>query len=186
MKIFLSDQSDLFAKHLSHLKDVPVISYKRNLLKHSVSTIHIPRANWSNARAAMFNYQIFPTNIMSALGEWQTGAREMRTGDTILQQIFLPPLRSISQKIIFGVRVNRIIEEVERIGFSYETLHGHVEKGESTFTIERHFADAVFKIETFSGPGNVLSLMTGPFFGRPYQAYCTRKALENVRMRVSI
>ena len=72
----------------------------------------------------------------------------MKIGDTILQQAFIPPTQSFSQKIIFGVRINNIIEETNRKGFSYETIEGHVEKGESTFTIEKGDKGLIFNIKT--------------------------------------
>ncbi len=81
----------------------------------------------------------------------------MQIGDTILQQVFIPPVKQFSKKIIFGVRINAIINEAVRIGFSYETLEGHVEKGESTFTIEEIEGNIIFKIHTFSEPGSWLT-----------------------------
>jgi uncharacterized protein (UPF0548 family) len=108
----------------------------------------------------------------------------MKVGDTILQQVIVPPTRFLSQKIVFGVRVNTLIDEHERKGFSYETIEGHVEKGESTFTIEQSGHGLIFKIKTYSQPGNLLSHLVGPIFTVPYQTYCTRKALENVKKQV--
>ena len=108
----------------------------------------------------------------------------MKIGDTILQQVFIPPTKTFSQKIVFGVRINSIIDEAERTGFSYETIEGHVEKGESTFTIEKGDGGLIFKIETFSEPGNLLTKLVGPIFTVPYQTYCTRTALENVKRQI--
>jgi uncharacterized protein (UPF0548 family) len=105
----------------------------------------------------------------------------MREGDTIVQQVHLPPIRAFSQKLIFGVRIKEIIDRSDEAGFSYETLEGHVEKGISTFTVGHAGSGLLFRIHTLSAPGNPLSRLLGPVFSVPYQAYCTRQALRNVR-----
>jgi hypothetical protein len=132
----------------------------------------------------LFDYKIFPSHIMTYLTQWKQENRKMRIGDTILQQAFIPPAQAFSQKIIFGVRINNIIDNVDRKGFSYVTIKGHVEKGESTFTIENSDRGLIFKIMTFSAPGNLLTMLVGPIFTVPYQRYCTRAALENVKRQL--
>jgi len=132
-----------------------------------------------------FDYHIFPTSIMTFLTQWNSENRKMQIGDTIVQQAFIPPFRRFSQKIIFGVRINDIINEPTRIGFSYETLKGHVEKGISIFTIEKTGDQkAIFKVHTFSTPGNLLTQLVGPVFSVPYQTFCTRQGLANVKRQL--
>jgi uncharacterized protein (UPF0548 family) len=59
--------------------------------------------------------------------------------------------------------------------------------GESTFTIEKSGESKLFfKIHTFSKPGNFLTKLVGPFFSIPYQSYCTKKALENVKRQIEM
>jgi hypothetical protein len=132
----------------------------------------------------LFDYKIFPSNIMTIKTQWGQEKRKIKIGDTILQQATIPPTKFLSQKIIFGVRVNNIIDEDERKGFSYETIEGHVERGESTFTVEQNGKGLIFKIKTFSEPGNLLSKLVGPIFTAPYQTYCTRRALQNVKKQI--
>ena len=132
----------------------------------------------------LFDYKIFPPNIMTFMTEWVKEKRKMKIGDTILQQAFIPPTKTFSQKVVFGVRINNIINETGRKGFSYVTIEGHVEKGESTFTIEKGDGGLIFKIKTFSEPGNLLTKLIGPIFTVPYQTYCTRTALENVKKQI--
>jgi uncharacterized protein (UPF0548 family) len=110
----------------------------------------------------------------------------MKAGDTIVQQVYLPPIQSFSQKIIFGVRISEIIDSDDRKGFSYETLEGHVEKGISIFTIEKLNDKPIFKIQTFSKPGNLLTRLMGPIFSIPYQKYCTKAALKNVKRQIEL
>lgn len=116
--------------------------------------------------------------------EWNKENRKMKIGDTIAQQANIPPFKIFSQKIIFGVRINEIINEDSRNGFSYETLEGHVEKGISTFTIEENMETIIFKIHTYSKPGNILSQLVHPIFSIPYQTFCTKRALNNVSERI--
>ncbi len=111
--------------------------------------------------------------------------KQMQADDTIVQQAFIPPFIQFSQKIIFGVRINEIISERTKIGFSYETLNGHVEMGVSVFTIEKtEDAKTIFKVHTFSKPGNLLTKLVEPIFSVPYQTYCTRRGLLNVKRQL--
>jgi hypothetical protein len=163
----------------------PVMNFDKTRLKEQVTTIAINRKDLKNIDLSfLFDYMIFPSNIMSFMTQWSQEKREMKIGDTILQQAFLPATRMFSCKIVFGVKINNIIDEAYRKGFSYETVEGHVEKGESTFTVEQIKDGLIFKIKTFSTPGNLLTKLTGPFFTLPYQAYCTRRALRNVKQQI--
>jgi hypothetical protein len=186
MKIFLQDQHNDFERHLAALLDQPVMKYSKQLLPKKVSIIDLLKDKELNDISLdfFFNYSIFPSSIMTFMTQWSVEKRAMKLGDTILQQVFIPPFKYISQKIIFGVRINSMIDEKSRRGFSYETLHGHVERGESTFTIEETDKGLIFKIQTFSEPGNFFSKLVGPVFSFPYQAYCTKKALENVKEQI--
>jgi hypothetical protein len=186
MKIYLKDQADNFEKLFERLVLKPTMTFDKTILKEKTTVLGIetkkPLAQINVD--FLFDYKIFPSNIMTFMTEWGKEKRKMKIGDTILQQAFIPPTRIFSQKIVFGVRVNGIIDEAERKGFSYVTLEGHVEKGESTFTIENADNGLLFKIRTFSEPGNLLTRLVGPIFTIPYQTYCTRAALENVKRQI--
>jgi hypothetical protein len=186
MKIYLTDQANNFDSLLRQLMAKPIMTFDKMKLKEKATTIDI-RTEKDLAEINfdfLFDYKIFPSNIMTFMTEWGKEKRKMKMGDTILQQAFIPPIKTFSQKIIFGVRINSIINEPERKGFSYVTLEGHVEKGESTFTIEKNHRGLVFKIKTFSEPGNLLTKIVGPIFTVPYQTYCTRAALQNVKRQI--
>jgi len=186
MKIYLTDQRHNFKKHLELLKTKPVMTYDKTRLVKKISTISLTTTKTINELdlSFLFNYQIFPDNIMAFRTQWQDENREMKTGDTIVQQAYIPPLKTFSQKIIFGVRINGIIDQPNKRGFSYETLEGHVEKGISTFTIEQLNDELIFKIQTYSTPGNFLTRLLGPVFSVPYQTFCTRKALRHVKRQI--
>jgi hypothetical protein len=187
MRIYLIDQSKKFPQHLEFLKQQPVMQYEMSKLAEKTTVIPIDTTKEVQDlnTGFLFDYKVFPASIMTYLTQWNFEKRQMLIGDTIVQQAFIPPFRHLSQKIIFGVRINKIINEPTRIGFSYETLKGHVEKGISIFTIEKT-ADqkAIFKVHTFSQPGNMLTKLVGPIFSVPYQTFCTRQGMLNVKRQL--
>lgn len=133
----------------------------------------------------LFNYEIFPRNIMTFFPEWAHEKRTMSLSDTIVQQVYLPPHPQFSAKLILGVRINEIINEPNRLGFSYETISGHIERGVSTFTIEQTTeGEILFSIHTFSKPATLLTQFVRPIISIPYQSFVTKKALENVKRQL--
>lgn len=187
MKIYITDQYKRFPQHLEVLKHQPLINYNKSNLykKSSIISIESKKELHQLDLKFFFNYSVFPENIMTSMSEWNFENRNIRVGDTIVQQVFIPPIRSFSQKIILGVRINEIINEPARIGYSYETLKGHVEKGISIFTFEKsEDSKIIFKIQTYSKPGNFLTKILGPVFSIPYQNFCTRQALMNVKKQL--
>ena len=185
MKIYLFNQIKCMSMHLERLKTAAPMPYKLEELREVVSAIPIniktlTEVDWD----VIFRYRIFPSNILAGYGEWVVQNRPIQVGDTIVQQVYIPPNQVFSQKLIFGARVNEIINEPHRRGFSYETLEGHVEKGISTFVVQKSALGFEFVIHTFSAPGNLLSKLLGPIFSLPYQKYCTAKALQNVKRQL--
>jgi len=183
MKIYFTNQQNKFKLHLEFLKSKKVMYYDKNRLKEKTSTIEISTTKSLNELDLnfLYNYQIFPGNILTYKTQWSDESKNMEIGDTIVQQVYLPPIKSISLKLIFGVRIHAIIDEVNRKGFSYETLEGHVEKGISIFTLEQFEDKLIFKIQTYSVPGKFLTRLVAPFFSIPYQTFCTKAALKNVK-----
>jgi hypothetical protein len=188
MKIYLTDQKNKFKQHLDFLKTKNVMTYDKTRLTEKITTIEIKTTKKIDQLnlETLFDYQIFPDNIMTSKNQWTDENRKMRIGDTIAQQVYIPPTKTFSQKIIFGVRINEIIDQGDKKGFSYETLEGHVEKGISTFTVEQLDDKLIFKIMTYSAPGNILTKLLGPIFSVPYQTFCTKTALDNVKRKLEI
>ncbi len=186
MRVFIRDQERDLHTHLEGLKKVPVMNYDINHLRATSSTVTIGSSTEPAKllRSFLNDYDIFPPSIMISLSEWNVEQREMRVGDTIVQQVYLPPTPRSSLKVVFGVRIVEIIDEPQRKGFSYETLEGHVEKGKSTFVLEETIRGLEFKIHTHSTPGTLVAKFLGPVFSVPYQAYCTRRALQYVKGRI--
>jgi hypothetical protein len=162
------------------------MDYDKSRLTDKISTIDIETTKELGQLnlAFLFDYHIFPENIMSFKNEWTDEGRKMKIGDTIAQQVYIPPTRTFSQKIIFGVRIYEIIDQADKKGFSYETLEGHVEKGISIFTVEQLDNKIIFKVQTYSTPGNILTKLLGPVFSVPYQTFCTNTALKNVKRQL--
>ncbi len=188
MRIYLIDQSLNLDSQLERLKNSKVMSYDKLKLPEKITTIELNTMKSLEELDLQFlmNYKIFPEHLMAYLTQWNFENRQMQVGDNIIQQAYLPPTKIFSQKIIFGVRISEIINEPARKGFSYETLEGHVEKGISTFTIEELNNKLIFKITTHSSTGNFLARLVGPIFSIPYQTFCTKKALLNVKKQIEI
>ena len=183
MEVYLINQQKKLHKHLENLKSKSVMKYDKNKLIEKLTAIKIETTKSLEELNLdfFFAYNIFPSDILIYKTQWNLEHRSMNIGDTIVQQAFLPPNKSLSQKVIFGVRIHQIINEENRKGFSYETIEGHVEKGISTFTIEQVDDELSFKIQTFSTPGNIITKLVGPIITIPYQTYCTKKALAYVK-----
>jgi hypothetical protein len=186
MKIFLTEQRKKLQQHLDFLITKKIMSYDKSRLIEKITIIDINTVKKIDQVNLdfLFDYQIFPDNIMAFKNQWTAENRKMKIGDTIVQQVYIPPILTFSQKVIFGVRINEIINQTSRKGFSYETLEGHVEKGISIFTVEQLNSKLIFKIQTHSTPGNILTKLIGSIFSIPYQTFCTKKALNNVKRQI--
>lgn len=186
MKIYLRDQKNKLKQQLDFLKTKNIMDYDIKLLTEKTTCIDINTSKQFKQLNLdfLFDYQIFPDNILTFKTEWADEKRKMKIGDTIAQQIYIPATKFFSQKIIFGVRINEIYNQANRKGFSYETLIGHVEKGISTFTVEQLENKIIFKVQTYSTPGNFLTKLLQPIFSAPYQSYCTKAALKNVKQQL--
>jgi uncharacterized protein (UPF0548 family) len=186
VKITLSDRNSTLHELLALYKTKNVIPYDRRRIRERVSTIScvtLKHLHELDLRV-LFDYQMFPENILSSACEWRIERRPMQVGDTILQQINIPPLQALSLRILVATRVCEIIDLPHRKGFSYEALEGHVEKGISTFTVEQQAGAIVASIHTLSAPGSALTTVIGPFFSIPYQAYCTKQALRRMQLHI--
>jgi uncharacterized protein (UPF0548 family) len=105
----------------------------------------------------------------------------MRIGDIIIQRAVLPPI-GFGLCAEFAVRISMLINDPTKLGFAYETLTGHLERGVSEFYFEERAGGLFFVIHTHSEPAHWVSRL-----GRPvslaYQQWCTREALKHVKRR---
>jgi hypothetical protein len=65
----------------------------------------------------------------------------MRVGDIIVQRAVLPPV-GFGLCAEFAVRVSALISEPSKLGFAYETLSGHLERGFASLAVHRLLARA--------------------------------------------
>jgi hypothetical protein len=130
----------------------------------------------------LFAYDIFPRVIMRAESQWICEKRAMRIGDIIVQRAVLPPI-GFGLCAEFAVRISTIFSEPRKVGFAYETLADHLERGVSEFYFEERNGEVFFVIHTYSEPGHWLSRLGGGRLTLPYQRWCTRRALRHVKQR---
>ncbi|HET6243844.1 MAG: DUF1990 family protein [Bacteroidetes bacterium] len=154
--------------------------YQKDFIKHKISKELIDCKFSDLSFSSFFDYKIFPANILIAYPQWIEEKRTMQAGDTIVQQINIPPFSKLSKRLIVAVRIKEVFDSSNCKGFSYETIVGHVEKGISIFKIESQKNFSVFTIETYSSPASSLLKFFRPISSW-YQDYCTKKALVNVR-----
>ncbi|MBU2019584.1 MAG: DUF1990 domain-containing protein [Bacteroidetes bacterium] len=181
MKVYLKNQSKKFSHHLNRLKHEPIKAYNKRELREVNSQIVLDLRFEEIDTSLFFDYRVFPSKIMTYLSQWQLEEREILKGDTILQQIYFPSFDWFSMKIVAGVRIKSVLKETERVSFSYETLEGHIENGCSEFILEKIGDVVYFRIKTFSKPGNFLVRLTAVLFAIPYQKYCTKSAMLQVK-----
>jgi uncharacterized protein (UPF0548 family) len=79
-----------------------------------------------------------------------------------------------------NIDFNHNIFNDDRVGFAYETLEGHVEKGVSEFYFQQKNEDIEFIIHTFSAPAYKLLELTKYLIALPYQKFTTVQALRNM------
>ena len=168
------DEAKTFTRNFSDARTLPERTTSIDL------GVAGPISNWRTD--FLFDYDIFPSSIMRFEAEWKTEGRQMRVGDVILQRAVVPPI-GVGFCMEFAVRICSIIEEGGCLGFEYETLSGHAERGVSKFYFEDKGGSLAFTIRTHSEPGHWTSRIAKRVVTLPYQAWCTRRALKHVRDR---
>lgn len=96
--------------------------------------------------------------------------------------------RVMGMWVLNATRIVYVLDErgdVERFGFAYGTLPGHVEMGEERFTVEWHRAnDSVwYDIRAFSRPRSIPARMASPY-ARLLQKRFVRGSMEAMRKAV--
>jgi len=130
----------------------------------------------------LFAYDVFPRFLMRAEAQWIRERRTMRIGDIIVQRAVLPPF-GFGICAEFAVRISALITEPSKLGFAYETLAGHLERGVSEFYFEERAGEVFFVVHTHSEPAHWLSRLGRGVFSVRYQRWCTQQALKHVKQR---
>ena len=97
MKIYLTDQKNKFKQHLDYLKTKDVMDYDQTRLKEKISIIAIktPKKIDELNLDFLFDYTIFPDTVLTFKTQWTDENRKMRIGDTIAQQVYIPPIKTM-------------------------------------------------------------------------------------------
>src|ERR1044072_6012266 len=95
----------------------------------------------------LFAYDVFPHFLMRAEAHWIREGRAMPICDIIIQRAVLPPV-GFGLCAEFAVRISALISEPRKLGFAYETLVGHLERGVSEFYFEERASALFFVIHT--------------------------------------
>lgn len=185
MKLFLLDQQKHLDRFFPIFKPLAMSYDAHTALREKVTSLVIPTDSKVTDLSKynlefLFDYVVFPPDIMKFSSEWHKEGRAMRKGDIIIQQASVPPL-PISLKAVFAVRVVEIFRSPTKVGFNYGTLKGHAEMGISEFYFSIQDGVLRINIHTYSAPGTILTRMIAPFFTLPYQQYCTNRALKHMR-----
>jgi len=110
MILSLTDQRSRFPYLLSDFKLKPLSfqdpsTFPKRTSSRTISLRRSPKSLEDLDCSFLLRYCVFPSNMLVHLADWEVETREMRVGDTILQQTFLPPLPHMSLKLIVAVRV---------------------------------------------------------------------------------
>ena len=183
MKLFLLDQQKRLERFFPVFKPLAMSYDAHTVLREKVTSLVVTGAKVTDLTKCdlgfLFDYIVFPPDIMKFATEWKQQGRAMQKGDIIIQQASVPPL-PLSLKMVFAVRIVDMFRTPTKIGFSYGTLRGHAEMGISEFYFS--IQDGVLRanIHTYSAPGALLTRMVAPFITLPYQQYCTNRALQRM------
>lgn len=187
MNFALADQHDRLAALLPTYRETPLSYTDVTALPEQRTSLSVPMAApIRDLRACrldfFFDYDLFPSSILTAVGEWRIEGRAMRAGDVILQQASVPP-GPVSVKLIFAVRVLSVALTADEASFSYGTLRGHAEMGVSAFSLTLKDGHVVATIHTRSQPAQLPARIVAPVLVNPYQQYCTNRALAHMLER---
>lgn len=150
----------------------------------------LPNGSFSAAVAVLTAYAFPPANLIR--GHFDSEA-------TLLGRPMLLTARYLWMTFELAVRVSRVITEARETpagltqvwGYSYTTLHGHLEQGEITFEILKSLATGAvqFRIYSFSRRGDVQNLFYRVGFfvvGRSLQRRFVRESLKNMQTMVTV
>ncbi|MFD1722183.1 DUF1990 family protein [Amnibacterium endophyticum] len=101
-----------------------------------------------------------------------------RVEEGLEARVAIPLLRlgAVRLEVAAPVRVVRVLDGPDAIGFVYGTLRGHPEVGEESFVVRRERGRCVLELRALSRPAFPYSL--APLVGRTFQARYTTRYLE--------
>ncbi|MCH8060125.1 MAG: DUF1990 domain-containing protein [Proteobacteria bacterium] len=146
-------------------------------IDHHRVQLGVTRETFERARQALFNWQMFRLNWLEPCWPRQPVKEGVLVGT--LARIF-------GLWTVNVCRVVYVVEEsgdVEKFGFAYGTLPGHVECGEERFTVEWHRDDdsVWYDILAFSKPGHILTRLGYPMARRLQKRFAVDSMQAMVR-----
>jgi Uncharacterized protein conserved in bacteria len=100
----------------------------------------------------------------------ETGMPYIANGVTAVLRVPFGPFRKKAP-----IRVVYVIDEPNRAGFAYGTLHGHPESGEEAFIVEHRSDDSVwFVLRSFSRASNLWYRLGSPVLRAQQRRYTKR------------
>ncbi len=144
---------------------------------HHRVQLGVTREIFERARRAFSSWQMFRLNWLEPCWPWQPVKEGVLVGT--LARIF-------GLWTVNVCRVVYVVEEsgiVEKFGFAYGTLPGHVECGEERFTVEWHRDDdsVWYDILAFSKPGHILTRLGYPIARRIQKRFAVDSMQAMVR-----
>ncbi|WFG46894.1 DUF1990 domain-containing protein [Pseudonocardia alni] len=145
----------------------------------------VPDGPWERACAVLRDYQFTAPNRLRGV---------FRPSDPLLGRDMLLEGRFGPMRFHLGVRVTGLVDETvdgRRVwGWTYETLHGHLEEGRLTYEVVKDLAtgDVEFVIRAFSRPAHIpnpLFRLGFGLFGRAVQLEFYHRAGQRVRELVA-
>jgi uncharacterized protein (UPF0548 family) len=136
------------------------------------------RETFEKAKTAFRNWQMFRLNWLEPC--WPE--HRIRQGKSVGTLAHLFGVWSVNV-----CRIVSVIEEtgdIEKFGFAYGTLPGHVECGEERFTVEWHHADdsVWYDLLAFSKPGLLLTWLSYPLVRRLQKRFAadSMQSMKNI------
>ena len=124
---------------------------------------------FARCRERLLAYTFYPPRIVTAPGP-------VREGATLHQRIRVGPLRFRGP-----VKVLALWDEPDRVGYRYEALPGHVERGVAEFELRvTAEGDVRFRIESHSAPAHPLARAFAPL-ARALQRRAYAGAFKSMR-----
>lgn len=151
------------------------------------SSVELPTADktWELAKQIVFHYQFPPPELIVGI---------FNPDEPLSERVMLLRARFLFLPFFFGVRIGQVIDEqrddpvygkAQVWGYSYQTLEGHFEMGEITFTVWK-FLDSnrlEFRMQSYSKRSfipNPLYRVGFRLFGRILQRYFVRRSLRRI------
>jgi len=106
------------------------------------------------AASTLKQYQYYPKDVMTVVGDHDVYRRQLEVGDRIVQRVHVFQFRG--RPVLDAITMNEIIDVIDeprRYGITYVTVNTHIEQGEWAATVTWHKNDdVILTIDSLSRP----------------------------------